>query len=561
MKDFSTNFSGPRLPTYQGKAYEVFRNNPVIRVVRTFPRKYASRPIRAGDWCSWEPVADAYQEEYAGKNWKETHHVVTLEAPADHFTDMQTGTRAGETLVYLGPPTEVKEALADPRPELQTKSPWRGESLSPTMDEIEAEEFTRATHREEDFDEGDILERIQAFAPYKLIKFPISRLRLNEWSVDEWKVDEIKDQIKNENKYIPILIADYGKGGLVTVIDGTHRANAVREIGETYIWAYVGQPKRNKREKKIKWNPDWGPKPNLGPPTEVEEALADPPPVVYHVAVNGWDGGDLKSLISREGVTKADKIAQERWPDFDGYVASGEADNVHAFDTKEDAVDFQREFGGDILAINTRQSGYEWSKDHEGFWQTHHVFKNSISHANIEEALADLPPPPAYHQTVQKPASAALDPAKEIVVTTLVGEAGGEGEEGMKLVMQAIINRAHDNPSKFALVALRPSQFSMWNDVTVEKKVKLADQVRAYQKSKKWSPRVWSMAREIVNKAYANPAMFSADVPVGVSSATHYHTTKVKPYWAPSMKYLGQVGTHKFYKEGLAKKIVDRLLG
>jgi len=32
-----------------------------------------------------------------------------------------------------------------------------------------------------------------------------------------------------------------------------------------------------------------------------------------------------------------------------------------------------------------------------------------------------------------------------------------------------------------------------------------------------------------------------------IQGATHYHTTKVRPYWAKHYKFLGQLGAHLFY--------------
>ena len=34
--------------------------------------------------------------------------------------------------------------------------------------------------------------------------------------------------------------------------------------------------------------------------------------------------------------------------------------------------------------------------------------------------------------------------------------------------------------------------------------------------------------------------------PVGL--ATHYHTTWVNPYWAPSLAHIGTIGAHRFYR-------------
>ncbi len=77
--------------------------DPMITVLKTIPKQLPERPIQIGDWVSWDKVADDYQTEYAGKNWREENHIVYLTAPASHFTDKQTGWAAGQTLVYVGP--------------------------------------------------------------------------------------------------------------------------------------------------------------------------------------------------------------------------------------------------------------------------------------------------------------------------------------------------------------------------------------------------------------------------------------------------------------------------
>ncbi len=54
-----------------------------------------------------------------------------------------------------------------------------------------------------------------------------------------------------------------------------------------------------------------------------------------------------------------------------------------------------------------------------------------------------------------------------IIATTLVGEAGGEGEAGMKAVANVLKNRAKATGENVANVALKPEQFSMWNSHTI----------------------------------------------------------------------------------------------
>jgi hypothetical protein len=50
-----------------------------------------------------------------------------------------------------------------------------------------------------------------------------------------------------------------------------------------------------------------------------------------------------------------------------------------------------------------------------------------------------------------------------------------------------------------------------------------------------------------------------------VGTATHYHATYVYPYWAPSLKFLGTIGAHRFYswkgKAGKATAFGQRYRG
>jgi len=54
----------------------------------------------------------------------------------------------------------------------------------------------------------------------------------------------------------------------------------------------------------------------------------------------------------------------------------------------------------------------------------------------------------------------------EILGTTLVLEAGAEGDAGMTAVLNVIKNRSEAKGTAKAGEALRPSQFSMWNTAT-----------------------------------------------------------------------------------------------
>jgi spore germination cell wall hydrolase CwlJ-like protein len=46
-----------------------------------------------------------------------------------------------------------------------------------------------------------------------------------------------------------------------------------------------------------------------------------------------------------------------------------------------------------------------------------------------------------------------------------------------------------------------------------------------------------------------------AQAPQALDGATHYHTTAVRPTWAPQMQRLGQIGNHIFYRAPAARAL------
>lgn len=73
------------------------------------------------------------------------------------------------------------------------------------------------------------------------------------------------------------------------------------------------------------------------------------------------------------------------------------------------------------------------------------------------------------------------------------------------------------------------------------------------------SPIYWARARRVAERALAGYVYR----PVG--TATHYHTTEVSPYWAPSLDFIGTIGAHRFYRwkgsAGRSAAFSDRYLG
>lgn len=85
------------------------------------------------------------------------------------------------------------------------------------------------------FVDGNLGDRIEHYPQYKLSIIPISSLDLDEWGWEESDVDDYEEKFKTSGKYPPIIIAhDY------SIIDGTHRANALKQAGEENVLAFVG---------------------------------------------------------------------------------------------------------------------------------------------------------------------------------------------------------------------------------------------------------------------------------------------------------------------------------
>jgi len=114
-------------------------------------------------------------------------------------------------------------------------------------------------------------------------------------------------------------------------------------------------------------------------------------------------------------------------------------------------------------------------------------------------------------------------------------EAASESEGGQRAVAQVVLNRvAHPAyPKTVCGVVYQGSQrrtgcqFSFTCDGSLARKPSATYWARALAVSR----------RALSGQVYA---------PVGL--ATHYHTTWVNPYWAPSLAHIGTIGAHRFYR-------------
>jgi len=133
----------------------------------------------------------------------------------------------------------------------------------------------------------------------------------------------------------------------------------------------------------------------------------------------------------------------------------------------------------------------------------------------------------------------ALDASRDLECLTQAAyyEARGEGSDGMRAVVQVVLNRARHTafPNSVCGVVFQGSgrrigcQFSFTCDGSMRGPVNRT---------------AWSRARAVASSA------LSGAVHAGVGNATHFHTTGVSPGWRNSLLRVGQVGNHVFYRFG-----------
>lgn len=109
-------------------------------------------------------------------------------------------------------------------------------------------------------------------------------------------------------------------------------------------------------------------------------------------------------------------------------------------------------------------------------------------------------------------------------------EARGESDIGIVSVLHTILNRvAHKAwPDSVQGVVYKPKHFSYTHDGSMKQGMN----------NKKQVARMNVLAYDVMHGLIGSP----------VGSSTHYHTTKVNPYWVSDVNYVANVGNHVFYK-------------
>jgi len=132
----------------------------------------------------------------------------------------------------------------------------------------------------------------------------------------------------------------------------------------------------------------------------------------------------------------------------------------------------------------------------------------------------------------------------DIVTKTLWMEARGESDQGIQAVACVIYNRYKNKKwyskvlgiASLANVCLKKWQFSCWNP---------GDQCDTKLPKANKNSRVWKVC-----ESFATAAAYGT-LPDIVCGADHYYATSMKnpPSWAKKMRFICQVGHHRFYKD------------
>ena len=139
---------------------------------------------------------------------------------------------------------------------------------------------------------------------------------------------------------------------------------------------------------------------------------------------------------------------------------------------------------------------------------------------------------------------------ERIVALTLLGEARGEGLDGMLAVGMVVQQRSIERKKRPATICLQPKQFSCWNGMGIR------------QAERKWfteDKNATAYARELARRIVKGEELDRSKV----GFANHFHAIEWEyienedgekekvlklPYWAKDQNATKTVGNHIFYK-------------
>ena len=143
---------------------------------------------------------------------------------------------------------------------------------------------------------------------------------------------------------------------------------------------------------------------------------------------------------------------------------------------------------------------------------------------------APYAPKPIAQQTKEKVMWCKKDKGCTTLTEAGYYESRGESDTGVVSVLHTILNRvAHKAwPNTIKEVVYQNKQFSYTWDGSLKRGMSNTYQV----------DRMHVLAYDVLHGLVGSP----------IGNSTHYHTTKVNPYWVSDVSYVANVGNHIFYK-------------
>ena len=118
----------------------------------------------------------------------------------------------------------------------------------------------------------------------------------------------------------------------------------------------------------------------------------------------------------------------------------------------------------------------------------------------------------------------------DAIASTIWDEARGESYDGRRMVAAVIWNRGGGVASKMVAAVKKPKQFSGWNGGSKPAVVIQNNKDRL----------IWNECNALAK------AMLEGNFEPK-TKATHFQSVKVSPSWSKKMRFVKQVGKHKFY--------------
>jgi len=168
------------------------------------------------------------------------------------------------------------------------------------------------------------------------------------------------------------------------------------------------------------------------------------------------------------------------------------------------------------------------------------IVTRHASLTGIAAMLVAAAPPPVFAAEAPEPFSAnrdraSFDRALKCLTEAIYYEARSESDDGQRAVAQVVLNRVRhpSYPNSVCGVVYQGSQRSTGCQFTFTCDGSIGGYI---------DETAWARAQRIAGAALRG----SVYRPVGL--ALNYHTTAIRPYWAPSLVRQAVIGAHIFYR-------------